>query len=168
MPEGTVGVGGGEGAAGGVELADVLGEVPAIGVPGTVNLDGQRAGGDGLSGVPGQQPHHRVMTTGEVNAGNLQVAAINVALVQSDAAVDCHLLVGAAAHGIVLTFHDRVAFRVGKCHGAVFRVVDRAAQMSAELYDTCVPKISPANGDLWKYNGQCTKWKFREPQARLT
>ena len=109
-----------------------------------------------------------MVAAGKVAAGNLQVASIDVALVQSDTAVDCHLLVRAAAHGVIGTFHHHVTFRVGEAHGAVFRVVDRAAQMSAELYDTCVPKISPANGDLWKYNGQCTKWKFREPQARLT
>ena len=74
--------------------------------------------------LPSDVPQGRVGSAGEVNAGNLQVAAINVALVQSDAAVDCHLLVGAAAHGIVLTFHDRVAFRVGESDRAVFSIVD--------------------------------------------
>ena len=106
-----------------------------------------------------------MVAAGKVAAGNLQVASIDVALVQSDTAVDCHLLVRAAAHGVIGTFHHHVAFRVGKCHGAVFRVVDRAAQMSAELYDTCVPKISPANGDLWKYNVQWTMYKVEVPRA---
>ena len=76
-----------------------------------------------------------MVAEGKVAAGNLQVDSIDVALVQSDTAVDCHLLVRAAAHGVIGTFHHCVAFRVGKCHGAVFRVVDRAAQMSAELYE---------------------------------
>jgi len=79
-----------------------------------------------LSGVPQQQPHHRVMTASEVDAGDLQVAAINVALVQSDTAVDCHLLVRATAHGVIGTFHHCVAFRVGEAHGAILRVVHGA------------------------------------------
>ena len=49
---GGVGVGGGELSFCGVEFADVFGEVPAIGVPGACLLDGQRAGGGGLGGVP--------------------------------------------------------------------------------------------------------------------
>jgi len=48
LPEGSVGVGSGDGAGGGIELADVLGEIPAVGVPGAVDLDSQRTGGNGL------------------------------------------------------------------------------------------------------------------------
>ena len=116
MPEGRVAVGGGEGAAGGVELADVLGEVPAIGVPGAVDLDGQRTGGDGLRDVPCDVPERGVMAAGEVDAGNLQIASINVALVERDAAIDAHLLVRAAAHRIVGAFHDRIAFTIREGH----------------------------------------------------
>ena len=42
-------LGGGDITVGAVELTDVLGEVPAIGVPGAVKLDSQRAGGDRLT-----------------------------------------------------------------------------------------------------------------------
>ena len=70
-----------------------------------------------------------MVAAGKVAAGNLQVATIDVALVQSDAAVDCHLLVRAAAHGVIGTFHHCVAFRVGEAHGAILRIVDSAAQM---------------------------------------
>ena len=49
LTEGGIGVGGGDITVGAVELADVLGEVPAIGVPGAVKLDSQRAGGDRLT-----------------------------------------------------------------------------------------------------------------------
>ena len=45
---------------------------------------------------------------------------------QSDAAVDCHLLVRAAAHGVIGTFHHCVAFRVGEAHGAILRIVHGA------------------------------------------
>ena len=42
-----------------------------------------------------------MVAASKVDAGYLQVATIDLALVQSDTAVDCHLLIGAAPHGIV-------------------------------------------------------------------
>ena len=63
------------------------------------------------------------MAAGEVDAGNLQIASIDVALVERDAAIDAHLLVSAAPHRIVGAFYDRVAFAVGEGHGAVLIVV---------------------------------------------
>ena len=44
---GGVGVGGADVAVGAVEFADVLGEIPTVSVPGSVFLNGQRAGGGG-------------------------------------------------------------------------------------------------------------------------
>ena len=87
MPEGRVGVGGGDGAAGGVELADILGELPAVGVPGTVNLDSQRTCSDGRRGVPSDIPEGGVVAAGEVDAGNLQVTAVDVTLVEGYIAI---------------------------------------------------------------------------------
>ena len=49
LAEGGVGVGCSDVTVGAVELANILGEVPAIGVPGAVKLDSQRAGGDRLT-----------------------------------------------------------------------------------------------------------------------
>lgn len=106
-----------------VDLADILGEVPAVCIPGAVNPNGQRAGGYGLCSIPGDEPHDRVVVSGEVDAGNLQVAAIDVALVERYAAIGCYLLVGAATHGIVGAFDHRVAFAVRESHGAILRVV---------------------------------------------
>ncbi len=63
-------------------------------------------------------------SAGEIDAGNLQVAAIDVALVERYVAIDCYLLVRALDH--------RVTFRVGEAHGAVFGIVDSAALMFAE------------------------------------
>jgi len=115
--EGGIGVGSGDGAGGGIELADILGEIPAVGVPGAVDLDSQRTGSNGFDGVPCDVPQGRVGSAGEVDAGNLQVASIDVALVERYTAVDCHLLVRATAHGVIGTFHHCVAFRVGEAHG---------------------------------------------------
>ena len=68
-----------------VELADVLGEVPAVGEPGAVELDGQRTRGYGLGRVPGDVPERRVGCAGEVERCNLQVASVQESLVQRNA-----------------------------------------------------------------------------------
>ena len=67
-----------------------------------------------------------MVAASKVDAGYLQVATIDVALVQSDTAVDCHLLIGAAPHGIVGAFNHRVAFAIREARGAVFSIVHRA------------------------------------------
>ena len=54
-----------------VELADVFGQIPAVCVPCTVLLDSKRAGGDGLGRIPCDEPECRVVTAGEVTAGDL-------------------------------------------------------------------------------------------------
>ena len=68
-----------------VYLADVLRQIPAIGVPCAVELNSQRAGGDGLGGIPGNEPKPRVVATGEVDAGNLQIPTVQVTLVERNA-----------------------------------------------------------------------------------
>ncbi len=70
-----------------------------------------------------------MIAAGEVDAGNLQIATVDVALVQSDTAVGCHLLVRAAPHRIVGAFHHRVTFRVDEGHRAFFRLAS-AKKMS--------------------------------------
>ena len=126
MPEGRVGVGGAD-VAGGTEcFADILRQIPTVCEPRAVFADGKGTGGNGLGGVPGDEPESGVITTGEVAAGNLQVATIDVALVERYTAVDCYLFKGAAAHGIVLAFNNRVGDCVGECDRAIFCVVNDA------------------------------------------
>ena len=78
---GSVGIGGVDVTGGAEDFAHVLGEVKAVCVPSTVFLDGQRSGGNGLGGIPRYEPKRRVVAAGEVDAGDLQVTAIQVALV---------------------------------------------------------------------------------------
>ena len=68
---GGVSIGGADVAGGAVDFADILGEVPAIGMPGTVFLDCQRAGGDGLGGIPGNKPHTGMVRAGQVKTSDL-------------------------------------------------------------------------------------------------
>lgn len=76
--------------------------------------------------VPRYEPKRGVVAAGEVDAGDLQVFPVNIALVQSDFAIHGYFLVRAAAHRVIGAFHHRVAFRVGEGNRAVFCVVHRA------------------------------------------
>ena len=79
---GGVGVGSADVAGGAEDFAHVFGEVQAVGVPCAVLLDGERTRGDGLGGVPVDQPQRRVVATGKVYTGNLQVTTVDVALME--------------------------------------------------------------------------------------
>ncbi len=133
----SVGIGGVDVAVGAKHFAHVLGEVEAVGAPGAVLLDGQRARGYRLRGVPQQQPHHRMMTAGEVDAGNLQITAVNIALVEHDLATGNHLLVTAAAHVVVAAMHRRevtLSILRGEVGGAVLVVVGDGPAAGACLH----------------------------------
>jgi len=80
-----------------------------------------------------------VVAAGEVDAGDLQVAAIDVALVERDAAIGCYLLVCAAAHAIIGAFNDCIAFAVREARRAVFCVVDGAPDICFGLDKRLVP-----------------------------
>ena len=123
---GRVGIGGVDVTGGAEYLTHVLGEVKAVGVPGTVLLDGQRSGGDALRGVPAEQPHTGMVAAGEVNAGNLQVASVNIALVQRDITIERDAFVSAAAHGIITAVHaghGDICMHGGEIRRAVFCIV---------------------------------------------
>ena len=124
LAEGGVGVGCSDVTIGAVELANILGEVPAIGVPGAVKLDCQRAGGDRLGRIPQEQAHHRVVAAGEVDSGDLQVASVDEAAVECYAAVGAHLFVAAAALAVVGAFHHGIAFAIRESNRAIFCVVE--------------------------------------------
>ncbi len=79
---GRVAVGGEDGAFRAEELTNVLRQIPAVAVPRAVHLDSQRAGGNRLRGIPGDVPEARVGYRLEVKAGNLQVASVDVGVVQ--------------------------------------------------------------------------------------
>ena len=142
---GGVGVGGVDVTGGTEYLAHVLGEVKAVGVPGTVLLGGQRAGGDGLGGIPGDEPKPRVVTAGEVNAGNLQIPTVQVTLVQRDGAVDGYLLEAATPHAVVGAGDHRAGGFIGEADGAVLCVVDGVPDAGRGLYH-CLIAIGIEDG----------------------
>ena len=71
-----------------------------------------------------------MVAASEVTTGDLQIASVEVALMERDVSVYCYLLGGAAPHVVVGTFDDGVAFCVGEAHGAVFGIVNHSP-------DTC-------------------------------
>lgn len=107
-------------------FADVFRHIPAVGVPSAVLADGQGARGDGVGGIPCEQPQARVIGAGEVAGGNLQVTSVDIALMERDAIIDGHLLGGATTQGIVVALDDDTAISTGETNGTVFRVVDYA------------------------------------------
>lgn len=87
-------------------------------------MDGKRTGCDGLRRVPGNEPKPRVVAAGEVDAGDLQVTAIQVALVERYCAVGGYLLEAAATHAVVHAGHHGAGGFIGEADGAVLCVVD--------------------------------------------
>ena len=69
-----------------IYLADVLCQIPAIGIPCAVLLDGKRTSSYRLRRIPGEEPQAGMITASEVAACNLQVASVQIALVQLSAA----------------------------------------------------------------------------------
>ena len=61
---GGVGVGGADVTMLAIDLANVFGEIPAVGEPGAVYLNSQRTRGGGLRGIPCQKPESGLRAAG--------------------------------------------------------------------------------------------------------
>ena len=118
-----------------IDLADVFGQIPAVCVPCAVLLDGQRAGGYRLGGIPGDEPECRVVAAGEVTAGDLQESTVEVAMMESDDSIGRYFLGGAAAHVVVGAFDDCVRLCIGEAHGAVFGIVSYSPDTRGGLHE---------------------------------
>ena len=100
--DGLVDAGGGDGAVRGVvvgrgngsvrlvEFGDVFREVVAVGVPCAVFAEGEGARRYGLDRVPVEVPEGRGVAAREVEGRDLQVATVEVVLVQDYGSVDCY------------------------------------------------------------------------------
>ena len=89
-----------------------------------------------------------MIAAGEVERGNLEIASVDVSLMQRYCTVACHLLICSAAHAVVGTFHHSVAFCVGEAYRAIFGIVDDLPdtrfRFNAGLVAVCI--------ELW---GEC-------------
>ena len=130
---GGVGVGGADVASSPVYLPHVLGEVPAVGVPGGILLDGQGAGGYRLGGVPGDEPETGMVGALAVAACDLQVATVEEAVAGGDDAVFRHHLGGAAPHVVVGAGNGEVLSLFAEQHGAVLGIVGHIPDACAGL-----------------------------------
>ena len=81
-------VGRGDGAVRLVEFGDVLREVVAVGVPCAVFAEGEGARRYGLGRVPVEEPEGRGVAAREAEGRDLQVATVEVVLVQDYGSVD--------------------------------------------------------------------------------
>jgi len=106
------------------DFRDVPGQIPPVGVPGAVFVDGQRARSLRLRRVPEQEPPED--SADGIYGGYLQVATIHVAQRPIDA-----LFAGVPpAHVVVGAFHHGIGAFIDEAHRAVFRVV-------GDLPDSC-------------------------------
>ena len=122
------------------------GWIPAVGEPGAVLLDGQRAGGYGLGRIPGDEPQGRVVAAGEIDAGYLEIAAVDVALLKRDIVAYGDHLRGATAHVVVLAMHggDGAVCRLaGEVRGAVFGI---AGLQLGGVVRMGLAKLQPGSG----------------------
>ena len=134
--KGGVGVGGADVAGGSEYFTHVLGEVQAVGIPCAVLLDGERTRGDGLGGVPRYQPKRGVVATGKVYTGNLQVTAVDVALMERYGPVGHNLFKGSEAHGVVCALdggYRAVLIHARQVCRAVFRIIGNGPVTSLRL-----------------------------------
>ena len=111
-------------------------------------MDGQRAGGYGLSWVPGDEPQAGVVAAGEVTAGYLEITTVEVALVKGDASVYCYLFGGAAAHVVIGAFDDGVRHRVTEAHRAVFGIVGDGPDTSGGFHQRLVAVGIEGGGEI--------------------
>jgi len=118
--KGGVVVSGDERAGGVEEFRHVLDLIEAVTPAVGPTLKRQWSGGDGLGGIPGEDVND-VGGVEQVERGQLQVVAIEVALVPGCRAGLNHLHLGSASLMIVNHRDDRCL--VGEEHGAVFGVV---------------------------------------------
>ena len=142
-----------------VDFADVLCQIPAIGIPCAVLLDGKRTSSYRLRRIPGDIPESGMMDAGEVDAGNLQIVAVDIALMKCDNAVDDYFLVRASAIGIIGIFYDHVVFAVRERYGAIlcvvhgrpntgFRFEESLIAIGVELRDECGSSVLGDGGVL--------------------
>ena len=82
VPERSVGIRRADVAGGTEDFADVFREVVAVGEPRAVFLDRERTRRRRLRRIPGNEPQRRMTGTRAIHAGNLQISAIDVAVVK--------------------------------------------------------------------------------------
>ena len=74
------------------------------------------------------------MAAGEVNAGNLQVTTVQIALVQRDGTVYGNHLECSSAHAIIGAGNHGTGRLIGEADGAVLCVVDYPPNACSSLY----------------------------------
>ena len=106
-------------AGGPEDFADVFRDVAAVGVPRAVFLDRERARRRRLRRIPGHEPKGGVPGARQIHARDLQIPAIDVAVMERDRSRDRHFFEAAAALAVVAALDHGLRFRVFEAHRAV-------------------------------------------------
>ena len=99
--EGRVGIRRSDVAGRSEDFADVFREIVAVGEPRAVLLDRKRTRRNRLRRIPSDEPERRMRRTRQIERRNLQVAAIDIAVVQRRYSRNRHFLFETAALRVV-------------------------------------------------------------------
>ena len=121
--EGSVAVRRADVAGGAEDFADIFGNVVAVGEPRAVFLNGKRTRRRRLRRIPGNEPKSRMRRASQIKRRNLQIPAIDVAVVQRRCSRDRHFLLEAAALRVISAFDDRLRFRILKAYRTIFSII---------------------------------------------
>ena len=139
VPERSVGIRRADVAGGTEDFADVFREVVAVGEPRAVFLNRERTRRRRLSRIPGDEPQSGMCRARQIERCDLQVPAIDVAVVQRRRSRNRHFLFKTATLGIVSAFDDGLRFRVLKTCRTIFTVVGDAPRSRGGLNRSHVP-----------------------------
>ena len=105
------------------DFADVFRDVVTVSKPRSVFLDGERARRRRLRRIPGYKPKRWMCRARQIERRDLQVASVNIAVMQCDRSRDGDFLFEAPTLRVVSAFDDGLRFRVFKANRTVFGVV---------------------------------------------
>ncbi len=126
VPERSVAVRRADVAGGTEDFADIFGDVVAVGEPRAVFLNRERTRRRRLRRIPGNEPKRRMTGTRAIHASNLQISAIDVAVVKRYRSRDRYFFEVAPTLRVVAAFHCCIRFFITKTHRTIRAVVGTA------------------------------------------
>ena len=126
VPERSVAVRRSDVAGGTKDFADVFREVVAIGEPRAVLLNRERTRRRRLRRIPGDEPKRRMPGARAIHAGNLQITAIDVAMMKRYRSRDRYFFEVAATLRVVAAFNRRIRAVITEANRTVRAVVGTA------------------------------------------
>ena len=139
VPEGSVGIRRADIAGGAEDFADIFGDVVAVGEPRAVFLNRERTRRRRLRRIPGDEPQRRMTGTRAIHAGNLQISAINVAMMKRYRSRDRYFFEVAPTLRVVAAVNRCIRFFITETHRTIRAVVGDRPRSRGRLNQRRVP-----------------------------